>query len=210
VAFVVDDRLSALRKEPSLKGVVARRLRLGRKVWIIAERAATAERPRFCRVAVTRRTSGWIDALALSVPGRTGSDKRLLDLIDGLDDGFDRITRCGLFLRSFPRSPLLPRVLLALGEEADRAAAALTSRSSRRTTRTEERLFGVNERVLFLTDPRLDRYSRAGVSFDYNAGEYLYDGKAYREIVARYPSSDAAATANRRLREIEAKLGKQP
>jgi hypothetical protein len=209
-AFVVDDRLSALRKEPNLKGVVARRLRLGRKVWIIAERAATRDQPRFCRVAVTRRTSGWIDALALSVPGRAGADKRLLDLINRFDDGFDRITRCELFLRNFPRSPLLPRVLLALGEEADRAAAALTGRSSRRAAKSDGNPSDVDERVLSLSDPRLDRYSRAGVSFDYYAGEYVYDGKAYREIVARHPASAVAGTARQRLREIQEKLGKHP
>jgi hypothetical protein len=210
VAFVVDDRLSALRKEPNLKGMVARRLRLGRRVWIIAERSATREQPRFCRVAVTRRTSGWIDALALGVPGRAGADKRLLDLINRFDDGFDRITRCELFLRHFPRSPLLPRVLLALGQEADRAAATLTSRSSRQAAKSDGKGSDVDERVLSLNDPRLDRYSRAGVSFDYNAGEYVYDGKAYREIVARYPGSAAVTIAQQRLHEIQVKLGKRP
>src|SRR5437667_1313910 len=67
-AFVVDDRLSTLRRGPGLQSEVIHRLRLGHRVYIIGYAKPKAE-PRFCRVAVTRRTRGWILESALAMQG---------------------------------------------------------------------------------------------------------------------------------------------
>src|SRR5262245_630321 len=69
-AFIIDDRLSALRREPSLHSQVLRRLHLGRSVYVIRG----SSREHFYRVAVSRRTRGWIHESALAIQGRTGED----------------------------------------------------------------------------------------------------------------------------------------
>jgi len=210
-AFVVDDRLSALRRQPDLKATVVHRLHVGHKVWIIGERAATEEQPRFYRIAVSRRTVGWIHAGAVVVPGRAGDDERLMALIKGSGDVFDRIALCKLFVTSFQRSPLVPRILLTQGEEAERAARMLTQRSTKRLAKTEAVRSSASERDYYLSDAGLDRFSREGVSFDFNiaGGQYVYDGKAYRELVARYSKSDEAEVARRHLQAIDQPHGKE-
>src|SRR6266850_3732632 len=57
-AFVIDDRLSALRRQPGLQSEVIRRIRLGHAVYVVGA-SSGAGHPRFCRVAVTRRARGW-------------------------------------------------------------------------------------------------------------------------------------------------------
>ena len=57
-AFVVDDRLSALRRDADMQSIVIQRLRLGRRVFIIGTRSGVPGNPTFYRVAVTRRTRG--------------------------------------------------------------------------------------------------------------------------------------------------------
>ena len=66
-AFIIDDRLSALRRKPGLKSQVIRRLRLGHAVYIMGTAKADPGEPRFYRIAVTRRTRGWIHESALAV-----------------------------------------------------------------------------------------------------------------------------------------------
>jgi hypothetical protein len=200
-AIVVDDRLSALRREPNLKSVVVRRLSPGRRVWIIFGRASTGDQPSFYRVAVTRRTSGWIHASALAVPGRAGEDHRLLALIEATQNSFERIRLCTLFAQNFSGSRLLPRVLLVLGEEADRAADSLRIRDITLPPGVEVQASPLLRRAILLTDSRLDRFSRIGVSFDLSSegDHYVYDGRAYRQILSRYPGSEAALKARERL-----------
>src|SRR5438132_4520884 len=118
-AFVVDDRLSALRREPDLQSEVIHRLRLGRSVYIVGSTQKAA--PRFCRVAVTRRTRGWILESALARSGKQGEDARIMKRLDNSKDGLDRIALCRLLLERFGHSQLIPRALLAMGDEADRA-----------------------------------------------------------------------------------------
>ncbi len=50
----------------------------------------------------------------------------------------------------------------------------------------------------------LDRYNRAGVTFDYDEARDLivYDGAAYRELLRRYPRSAEAAIARERLAKL--------
>ena len=73
-ASIIDDRLSALRREPGLQAMVIRRIRLGQTVYLVSANSAKACQTKFCRVAVTRRTRGWIHSSALAVQGRAGED----------------------------------------------------------------------------------------------------------------------------------------
>ncbi|HKG12867.1 MAG TPA: SH3 domain-containing protein, partial [Pyrinomonadaceae bacterium] len=109
-AVVVDERLSALRDAPGLSANLLQRLGRGRYVSVTGERR-TREGVTFLRVAVTSRTSGWVQSEALARPSRAGEDARLLRLIRGSGE-FDRLARARIFLEAFPRTPLRPAVLL--------------------------------------------------------------------------------------------------
>ena len=198
-AFVVDERLSALRRDATLKAEVRQRLRLGRPLYILETKGARSDEPVFLRVAVTRRTRGWIHQSAVGIPGRKGEDERVMALIAGARDGLDRITLCKLFIERFLSSPLKPRALLMMGEEADRAAASLGGRAHRRLEGAAKEHLKVRD--LYLNDPGLDRYSRLKINFDFDeaTGQYSYDGRAFREILKRYPLSKEAGQARARL-----------
>lgn len=198
-AFIVDDRLSALRREPDMKSQVIHRLRLGRPVFIIESKGGGGDQPRFYRIASTRRTRGWIHESALAIPSRLHEDERIIKLITGTRDGLDRITLCRLFLEQFSRSPIAPRALLALAEEADQASVALTQNARKRLKDIDA--CSASLRDYYLNDTGLDRYSKLGIAFDFKSStaEYVYDGKAYREIVKRFPHSAEAQQARKRL-----------
>src|ERR1044072_2651859 len=200
-AFVVDDRLSALRRYPDVKSPVVRRLHIGRPVFIIDRKMSGAADARFYYVAVTRRTRGGIPEAALAVLGRAGEDARLMKLIEKATDGIDRIALCRLLLEHFNRAALARRALLAIGEEAERAAATLTRNARKRLRDLDEENGNASLRDYYLNDTGLDRYSRLYVTFDLkgSTSEYRYDGKAYREIVRRYPDSEEARIARSRI-----------
>jgi hypothetical protein len=208
-AFIVDDRLSALRREADIKSEVIHRLRLGRRVLITESKGSRSDQPKFYRVAVTRRTRGWIHESALAIPSRPKEDERVLKLITDTFDGLDRIAVCRLFLEHFNRSPLAPRALFALAEEADHASAALSQHARKRLNNVDKR--SANLRDYYLSDTGLDRYSRLGIAFDFipSTSEYVYDGKAYREIVKRFPHSAEAQQARKQLELAEQRLARQ-
>lgn len=198
-AFVIDDRLSALRRRSDIQSEVIRRLRLARPVFIISTSAGKGGQPRFFRVAVTRRTRGWIHASALAVQGRAGEEQRIMTLIERSSDSADKITLCRLIIERFGKSRLVPRAMLLLAEEAERVAQTLSQRTRRRL---EEVPAGdASRRDYYLSDAGLDRYSRLGIVFDFNEslGEFIYDGKAYRDIVRRFPKAEEAELARQRV-----------
>jgi hypothetical protein len=211
-AFVIDDRLSALRREPSLQSVVIRRIRLAQPVYIVTPHNKAGE-AKFLRVAVTRRTRGWILASALAVPGRAGEDLRILALIENSNDPVDRITLCRIIIEGFGRSRSVPRAMLLLAGDAERVATTLSQRTRRRLSDLRGGEAGsrggaaslrgseASLRDYYLSDAGLDRYSRLGIAFDFNesTGEFYYDGKAYREIVRRFPGAEESKLARQRL-----------
>jgi hypothetical protein len=198
VAVVVDERLSALRAMPDLRARLIERLSRGRLVSIRGDRVVDGLR--FYRVAVTRRTAGWLQSEALVVPWRPGDDRRLLTLIEKSDE-FDRIVRARTFLDAFPRSPLSPRVLALYAGEADEVAAKLSREAQRRFAKAELPANGAPEYSYYLNYNGLDRYNRAGITFifDRTSKTFSYDGGAWREILQRYPNSPEAAEARKRL-----------
>lgn len=205
-AFVIDDRLAALRREASLQAQVLRRLRLARPVYLIESRAARNGEPKFYRVAISRRTRGWLHEAALAVPGRQGEDARLAKRIASFDNDFDKLMLCRLFLDHFAASPLLADVLLQMAQACERAAGELSRNAARRL----KNLAGETtpQRDYYLSDTGIDRYTRLQIRFDYaeKTGEYLYDGYAYREILRRFPKSAAAERARRAWEATRQKL----
>lgn len=203
-AVVVDERLSALRDAPDVSANLLQRLGRGRYVSVTGERRAR-DGVTFLRVAVTSRTSGWIQSDALIRLSRAGEDARLLRLIKGSDD-FDRLARARIFLEAFPRSPLRPAVLLLFGDAAEDAAARLTREASRRLDPREMEAGGAPPSTYFLNYNGLDRYRRQGVVFNFDpaAKHFRYDGAAFREILRRHPHSPEAAEARTRLQRTTA------
>jgi hypothetical protein len=203
VAVVADERLAALRSLPEPSARLLRRLSRGRFVSI---RGASRSRDGliFYRVAVTRRTSGWLQSEAVIASWRPGDDQRLLRLIGGPEtsvDEFDRIGRARVFLNAFPRSSLRPQVLLIYGDAAEEAAAKLSREAERRFERREPPDGGAPEFSYYLNYNGLDRYNRQGVifTFDRSAKKFHYDGAGWREIIQRSPKSPEAAEARKRL-----------
>lgn len=209
-AFVVDDRLSVLRRGADVKSQMVQRLRLGRPVYILGSSRAGADQPKCYRVAVTRRTRGWIHNSAVVIPSRAGDDTRLLRLAENATDGFDRIALCLLLTDSFRSSPLVPKALLVMAAEAERVAPMLSQRAAKRVATIAPGTANASLRDYYLNDSALDRYSRLRVGFEFNeaAGEYVYDGGAYRAIIKRFPGSEAAKIARERLKIVEQELAR--
>ncbi|HEX6183324.1 MAG TPA: hypothetical protein VFZ44_05385 [Pyrinomonadaceae bacterium] len=199
VAFVVDERLSALRDAPRLSANLLQRLGRGRVVAVSGAREAR-DGVTFLRVAVTSRTGGWVQADALVRPTVAGEDARLLRLVRGSAE-FDRLARARIFLDAFPRSPLRPAALLVLGDEAEATAVRLSRDAARRLDAREMEAGGAPPASYFLNFNGLDRYRRLGVIFDFDPAtkQYRYDGAAWREILTRHPRSPEADAARRRL-----------
>lgn len=199
IAVVADERLAALRVSPSLSARLIRRLGRGRFVSVRTTRR-NHEGILFTHVVVTRRTSGWVQSEALVTAGRQGDDQRLAHLIGGTDE-FDRIARARIFLDTFPRSALRPKVLLALGDAAEEAAAQLSREATRRFERREIPTDGAPEHSYYLNYNGLDRYNRQGVTFTFDRAtkRFHYDGAAWREILRRHPDTSQASEARKRL-----------
>ena len=196
-AIVVDERLAVLRTEPDVSALLVRRLGRGRRVTIVGGERSHAGIV-FQRVAVTRRTRGWIQREALARPGHKAEDERLLRLIEASRD-FDRLARARIFLLAFPRSSLRPKVLLILGDEASKAAHKLSQDAARRLDREEMSATGASLTSYYLNYSGLDRYRRQGIGFTFNeeTRQFRYDGAAWQELVRRYGASPEAATVRK-------------
>lgn len=202
IAVVADERLAALRVAPNLNARLIRRLGRGSFVSVRNARR-NFEGVSFSHVVVTRRTSGWIQSEALVSSARRGDDERLAHLIRGGDE-FERIARARIFLETFPRSLLRPKVLLALGDAAEEAAAQLTREATRRFERREIPNDGAPQFSYYLNYNGLDRYNRQGVTFifDRASRQFHYDGAVWREILRRYADSPEHRQAKGRLEKL--------
>src|SRR5437762_6191787 len=205
VAVVVDERLSALRVAPDLSARLLERLSRGHLVSIRGERTA-ADGLKFYRVALSRRTFGWLQSDAVVVPWRAGDDRRLVTLIENSDE-FDRIVRAKTFIDAFPRSALVPKVLALYASEADDVAEKLSQTAQRRFTKNELPLDGAPEFSYYLNYSGLDRYNREGITFQFDRAtkKFSYDGAAWRELIKRYPNSPEAADARKHLEGLSSR-----
>ena len=199
-AIVFDDRLSALRAEPDVKARLQQRLSRGRAVGVLAAAKAKSGSS-FLRVAVSRNVRGWVLAAAIARLGNAADGEKLLAAIAEAKDDIAkaRIARlCADSMRSAPT--IAPRALLALGQAAEHAAEKL-SRDAQRRLGNDAPEANVSKRDFILSFEDLDRFNRAGVTFDYDEAQdrIVYDGGAYRELLRRYPRSAEAAKARERL-----------
>jgi len=203
-AVVVDERLAALRDAPDFSATLLHRLSRGRTVAVRGARH-TSDGVTFYRVAVTKRTGGWIQSEAVVSTLRKGDDERLLHLIQNSED-FDRVVRARIFLDVFPRSPMRPAVLMLYGEAAEKAAARLSRDASRRLDEKEMLAGGAPVFTYFLNYNGLDRYRRQGIVFVFDRAtkQFHYDGASWREILRRYPHSPEAAEARKLLDALSA------
>ena len=194
LAVVVDERLAVLRTTPSVSGKFLRRLNRGKLVAVRAHK--TSDETTFLLVNVSQRTHGWIVADAVVLPSNTQHDQRLLSLIKS-SGGFERISRAQLFLTYFRQSHFRPEVLLLLAQAAESVADQLSRDATRRFDTSDSE----SARLYFLNYVGLDRFSRLGVRFTFDATtrQYHYDGVALRELMNRYPQSPEADVA-RQLR----------
>lgn len=201
VAVVADERLAALREEPDSSSRLVQRLGRGRAVSITGSRRAP-DGQSFFRVAVTRRTRGWLPAEALVSPSVEGGDERLLKLVRA-SEGFERVARARLFLDTFPASKLRPTALLIYGEAAEESAEKLSREAARRLEDVIAAESGgaPSARTYFMNYVGLDRFNRIGVGFTFEreTKRLRYDGAAWREILRRHPNSPEAASAQKRL-----------
>src|SRR5256886_16921201 len=108
IAVAVDARLGALRGNPSLNASLVRRLGRGSFVSIRGSQR-TGDGILFHRVAINSRTLGWIQSDAVVAGWRAKDDGRLFGLIAGPDE-FARLPRSRIFLDTFMRSPLRPKI----------------------------------------------------------------------------------------------------
>ncbi|HKX30117.1 MAG TPA: hypothetical protein VJ302_20680 [Blastocatellia bacterium] len=187
---ICDERFSALRAQPDVKAPLEQRLRRGRVVGILGAANGNGGL-RFLRIAVSRRTQGWVLAEAVVRPGRSGDAAKLMRLIEQTADDFNRARLARLCADQFRSSGAAPRALLILGEAAERAAERLTREARRRIADDDP---PERRRLYFLNAPGLDRYNRIGITFDYDLGadRLVYDGAVYRQLQRRYPASPEA------------------
>jgi hypothetical protein len=207
-AVVVDERLAVLRDGPDLSARLLQRMSRGRVVLILGAKRS-GDGLAFYRVAVTRRTSGWLQTESVVSPGRADDDERLLRLIRGSED-FDRVVRARVFLDLFPRSPARPQVLMIYGEAAEAAAIKLSRDAVRRLDEREMAAGGAPLFSYFLSYNGLDRYRRQGITFSFNRAtkQFHYDGESWREILRRYPRSPEAEEARRRLSALASEVSR--
>ena len=191
-AVVIDERLSALRESPNLTSDLIQRLRRGRAVGILRE-VRTREGYRFYRVSVTRRTTGWVLAEALVRSGSESDAQRLLGSIELEKDGFAKVRLATIFTNEMSRARTAPRGYLLLAQSAEAVANDLTRNALRRLSPSQR------EAKYLLNDVGLDRYNRIGVRFRCDGERLLYDGRAYRDLLRRYPRSEEAELARSRL-----------
>ena len=207
-AIVVDERLAVLRDAPDLSATLLQRMSRGRAVAIRGAKRSP-DGVTFYRVAVTKRTGGWIQSEAVVSLTRKNDDERLLRLIQNSDD-FDRVIRARIFLDLFQRSPLRPTVLMLYGEAAEKAAARLSRDAVRRLDEKEMAAGGAPIFSYFLNYNGLDRYRRQGMTFvfDRTTRTFHYDGASWREILRRYPRSPEAEEARKRLEAVSTIVGR--
>lgn len=203
-ATVVDELLSVLRPKPSLFSEPVQRMRLGRKVRILA--VAEADGVKFFRVQALPNSIGWVQADAVFGTFRPDDDARMARLVQATR-GFEQIELASVFFEIFPRSKFRAPILLLYGDIVEESALRL-SRDAARLSRQEMAASGAPMHSYFLNFNMLDRYRRLGIIFLFNpeTKQFHYDGASWREIIAKHPASPEAVEAQRRVDSIKVKM----
>jgi hypothetical protein len=204
-AIVFDDRLSALRAQPDVKAALKQRLSRGRIVGILGASKNKSGSP-FLRVALSRNVRGWILAAAIARLGSVADGEKILSAAAESKEDLVKARMARLCADELRSPAIAPKALLALGQAAEHAAEKL-SRDADRRLGDEVPGGGISKRDFVLSFNGLDRFNRAGITFDYDEARdrIVYDGAAYRELLRRYPRSLETQPA----REYLARLGKE-
>ena len=202
---IVDERLAVLRDQPSLFAKPIQRMRLGKLLQISGSKEADGVM--FYRVSVPPNNSGWVQSDAVIGKFKRGDDERMAKLVQSFE-GFEQI-ECGiLFLETFPASQLRPAILLLLGDLMEGIALKLSADATRRLDRRAMAASGAPLHSFYLNFVSLDRYRKLGIGFVFNSSAKLlhYDGAKWREIIAKFPNSNEAKEAQKRLDSLKEKM----
>ena len=204
-AVVVDERLAVLRAEPSLFAKPIQRMRRGRIVQISDSKEADGVT--FYRVSVPPNNYGWVQADAVVGKFRRGDDERMAKLVQSFD-GFEQIECAMLFLETFAASPLRPAILLLLGDLMEEITLKISNDATKRLNRRAMAASGAPLHSFYLNYVSLDRYRKLGIGFLFNSSAKLlhYNGASWREIVAKFPNSNEAKEAQKRLDSLKEKM----
>lgn len=208
-AVVIDETLAVLRVRPSLFAESVQRMRRGRKVQITGEKEADGVT--FYRInAEMPKVSGWVQSEAVFGKFRRGDDERLARLVQA-SDGFDQLEIAVQFLEMYPDSLLRPAVLLLFGDLCEETAVELSKNATRRLDRREMAASGAPLHSFYLNFVSLDRYRKLGIVFFFNSStkNYHYNGASWEEVIKKYPRSNEAAEAQKRLDALKEKLEKK-
>lgn len=207
-AIVIDESLAVLRARPSLFADSVQRMRRGRKVQILDERQADGVM--FFRVSAPPKNSGWVQSDAVFGKFRRNDDERLARLVQA-SSGFDQMEIAAQFLEMYADSAMRPAILLLFGDLAEENAARMSRDAARRLDRREMAASGAPLHSFYLNFVSLDRYRKLGIVFLFNSNtkNYHYEGASWREITAKYPNSNEAAEARKRLDSLKEKLEKR-
>ncbi len=205
VAIVINERLAVLRIQPSLYSDSIQRLRTGRILAISG--AKQADGVTFYQVIVSPKKYGWVQAEALIGKNRGGDDERLALLVQA-SEGFEQIERAVVYLKNFPKSPLRPAILLLLGDLAEEIALKLSRDATRQLEKREMTASGAPLHSFYLNYVRLDRYRKLGINFWFNSAtkSFHYNGATWNEILMKFPKSNEAEEAKKRLDSLKEKM----
>lgn len=203
-AVVVIEKLAVLRFEPDLAAIQIQRLQIGRNLLIIGERQ-TADDITFLRVSLSPDKSGWIQSEAVAAAARSGDAERVARIIRVAQD-FEQLELASIFLENFPKSAFRPAILLLAGDLAQEAANKISRAAQRKLNSDEMQASGAPVYSFYRNFNELDRYRKLNINFifDLSARQFNYDGATWREILQKYPASNEAVEARKRLASLTA------
>lgn len=206
-AVVIDEMLSVLRMKPSLFAEPVQRMQRGRRVQILS--AAEADGVKFYKVAAPPNNFGWVQADAVFGKFRTGDEERMASLVQA-SDGFDQVEIASMFFELYPNSQFRPAILLLFGDVVEETSTKLTKDAGSRLSRREMAASAAPSHSYFLNFVSIDRYRKLGIVFLFNSAlrSFHYDGASWKEIVTKYPKSNEAAEARKRLDSLKEKMEK--
>jgi hypothetical protein len=177
----------------------------GRKVQILG--VTEADGVKFYKVAAPPTSNGWVQADAVFGKFRKDDEERFARLVQALD-GFDQVEAATEFFEMYPTSKFRPAVLLLFGDLLEEAAAKLSKDANSKLKRPEMAASGAPLHSYFLNFVSLDRYRKLGIRFVFNVADrkYHYDGSSWQEITAKFPTSNEAAEAKKRLDALATKM----
>jgi hypothetical protein len=204
---IVDERLSVLRKEPSLYADPIKRLKTGSLLTVFDQKKADGVL--FFKVSDRTALTGWIQGQAFAGTFRKNDDFGLVRLIHG-SSGFIQIQRCAIFLNLFPTSELRPTILLLFGDRIESLADAISKRAKETLIDREMAAAKAPVHSFYLNYHELDRYRALGIRFFFNeeTNTLHYSGDAWFEITTNHPNSEATIEARERIKSLTTLMDK--